>query len=361
LRLVDPATAFDEAARLFAADTAPQDPQEIHRRGGWSGANIFLWAKYFKALSILERAKAEASDVRALIAAASAALDGTESGLVDSQVSRLRVTIRAIAGILGVTPSLDPSQARKELAFQAHIFGQEDGDELGMQFFSVAEATLEKFARDPARALADGDLQILLTALEQLPVVGPELTTAIRPAVGEAALRKILGPMRTWIHRALEAITDEGALRKVILRLVQASVPRYAQIRHGPIEYGKDIVVLFEQGGRRILRLYQVKIGDITTPVWRTATHELEEMFLVPLVSIQVQDPIDEREGILVCNGHANTYVEPIIGPWLEEQKRANDRLFRFMHLDDLVSWIMNDRLVTELRAVAGELGLPTE
>src|SRR5207249_6362503 len=55
----------------------------------------------------------------------------------------------------------------------------------------------------------------------------------------------------------------------------------YAQIRHGPIEYGKDIAVVVEKDSKRILRLYQAKVGDITVPVWRNATHELEEMFLV--------------------------------------------------------------------------------
>ncbi len=361
LHLRDPAGAFDDAARLFAADTAPQDAAEIQKRGGWSGANVLLWAKYFKAMSLLEQVKSDMGRAPELVAAASAALTGTESGLVDSQVSRLRVTIRAIAGVLGVTPSSSPAEARRELALQARIFGQEEGDDLGMQFFSVAEATLDRFQRDPARALADGDLQLMLTALERLPVVGPELTNAIRPAVGEAALRALHGPVRTWLHRTLEAIHDEGQLRRVLLRLIQASVPAYAQIRHGPIEYGKDIAVVVEKDSKRILRLYQAKVGDITVPVWRNATHELEEMFLVPLASVQVEEPVAEREGILVCNGHANVYVEPIIGPWIEEQARAYGRRFTFMHLDDLVNWIVKDRLVNEFRAVATELGLPTQ
>jgi len=163
------------------------------------------------------------------------------------------------------------------------------------------------------------------------------------------------------LHRTLEAIHDEVQLRRVLLRLIQASVPAYAQIRHGPIEYGKDIAVVVEKDSKRILRLYQAKVGDITVPVWRNATHELEEMFLVPLASVQVEEPVAEREGILVCNGHANVYVEPIIGPWIEEQARAYGRRFTFMHLDDLVNWIVKDRLVNEFRAVATELGLPTQ
>lgn len=360
LRLRDPATTFDEAAMLFAADTEPQDQAEILRRGGWSGTNVLLWAKYFKALSLLERAKSDIGIAPELVAEASRALAGTESGLVNPQVSRLRVTVCALAGVLGVQPSLSPKEARNELALQARIFGQEEGDEVGMQFFSVAETTLESFERDPARALADGDLQAMLTALEKLPLVGADLAKAVRPAIGQAALRTILGPMRTWVHRALEAIHDEAQLRRVVLRLVQASVPLYAQIRHGPIEHGKDIAVLIEKDSVRTLRMYQAKVGDLTVPAWRNATHELEEIFLVPLESIQIQEPVAEREGILVCNGHANPYVEPLIGPWIDEQARAYGRHFKFIHLDDLVNWIVNDRLVNEFRTVATELGLPT-
>ena len=43
---------------------------------------------------------------------------------------------------------------------------------------------------------------------------------------------------------------------------------------------------------------------------------------------------------------------------WLEEQKRDHDRDFEFMHLDSLVNWIINDRLVNELRAALDELGI---
>jgi hypothetical protein len=180
----------------------------------------------------------------------------------------------------------------------------------------------------------------------------------VRPGVGEAALKAILGPERAWIHRKLEAIIDEAKLRRLILRLLQASIPLYAQIRHGPIEYGKDVVVLVDYDGKRILRMYQAKAGHITVPVWRTAAHELEEMFLVPLSELQIGSEVDVREGVLVCNGHANNHVEPIIGPWIDEQARAYGRLFRFMHLDDVVNWIVKERLIGEFRAIAAELGL---
>lgn len=361
LRLSDPATDFEEAAALFAADGPPTSEQEWAERGGsWSGENQQLWAKYFTALSSLERAKADPAEVKRLVANASSALEGTESGLVNPQVSRLRVFVRALAGLLGVEPSLRLDQAKQELKMQGRIFGTEESDVLGLEFLQTTEMALERFHSNPARALGEGDLESVLRALEKLPLLGSDLARAVRPALGDAALSAILGPHNTWIHRALESIKDESMLRRLILRLLQADKPLYAQIRHGPIEYGKDVAVVLEIEGRQVLRMYQAKTKDITVPVWRTAQHELEEMYLVALDELQIQGRVDSREGILLCNGHANTFVEPLIGPWIKEQARAYGRAFKFMHLDDLVGWITRNGLVNEFKAIASELNLPT-
>ena len=63
-------------------------------------------------------------------------------------------------------------------------------------------------------------------------------------------------------------------------------------------------------------------------------------------------------KGILVCNGHANPNVEPLIAGSLMEQERNHKRNFRFMNLDDLVNWITDNRLVNEFRAALSELGI---
>ena len=67
---------------------------------------------------------------------------------------------------------------------------------------------------------------------------------------------------------------------------------------------------------------------------------------------------MDSREGILVCNGHANPYVEPVMHGWFAEQERVYGRRFGFVHLDGLVTWITNERLVNVLRAALDELGI---
>jgi hypothetical protein len=156
-------------------------------------------------------------------------------------------------------------------------------------------------------------------------------------------------------------VTDEGQLRRIILRLLQSGLPLYAQVRHGPLEYGKDIAALLEIEGVVVLRHFQVKCGDIDTRKWRDSKNELEEIFLVQLQSLQLPVLPQRIEGVLVTNGHANTYVEPVMTGWFEEQQKTLGRRVSFMHLDGLVDWIVESRLVNELRAALKEEGVEVE
>jgi hypothetical protein len=81
------------------------------------------------------------------------------------------------------------------------------------------------------------------------------------------------------MHRSLGGITDEAQFRLILLRLLQNGLPIYAQVRHGPLEYGKDIVALLEIDGEIVLRQYQVKCGDIDRKKWRESKDEMETMF----------------------------------------------------------------------------------
>jgi hypothetical protein len=120
--------------------------------------------------------------------------------------------------------------------------------------------------------------------------VGEEIASAIQPAVGERALAmQISGQNRTWIYRTIEGIKDETVLQRLLLRLMQAQLPLYAQVRHGPIEYGKDIVALVDRDGHHILLMYQAKAGDITKANWPKARDELEEMFQVDMSAVQTR------------------------------------------------------------------------
>lgn len=154
----------------------------------------------------------------------------------------------------------------------------------------------------------------MLDALARMPAIGKEIAEGVKPAVGAHALSLVLGIERTLVHRMLEAIDDERILQRISLRLAQARLPRCAQVRHGPLEYGKDVVVLTEESGRRILRMYQLKVGDLDRPDWRAVQPQLEEMFLVPLKTINIDPPADEQIGVLVCNGHAGPSVDLVMG-----------------------------------------------
>jgi hypothetical protein len=109
-----------------------------------------------------------------------------------------------------------------------------------------------------------------------------------------------------------------------------------------------------------VLRHYQVKCGDIGKIKWRESKNEMEEMFQVPLTSFQLPVVPQQIEGVLITNGHANPYVEPVIDGWLQEQRDTHRRVVEFMHLDALVDWITKDRLVNELRAALREQGIDT-
>jgi hypothetical protein len=119
--------------------------------------------------------------------------------------------------------------------------------------------------------------------------------------------------------------------------------------------YGKDVVTLINRDGKNVLKLYQVKCGDISKRAWWDSKHEMDELFQVPMPALQLPVEPDRIEGILVVNGHANTFAEPAIEGWLKEQRDTHGRSVEFMHLDALVAWISEERLFNELRIALKE------
>jgi hypothetical protein len=210
--------------------------------------------------------------------------------------------------------------------------------------------------------LTTGRFRDALDCLSRISLLGPGVSAVLEPTLGEQAWKAVLGPERSWVHRTLEGVKDEDVLRKLLLRLLEASPspPAYGHIRHGPLEHGKDVVVLLEEHDRLVLRMYQVKCGDVTTPVWRESRAELEEMFDAEVPDFQLRGEMAEREGILVCNGHANPYTESPMKGWFEKQLRDHGRKYQFMHLDDLVRWIDSQRLYSDFRAACADLGIST-
>jgi hypothetical protein len=254
------------------------------------------------------------------------------------------------------TFSLDA--ARREYELEVRISEETIEDRLAITFITEAANAFKGFESEPESALTSSRLSIALDALARIPTIGPDVTESVRPALGRSALAIVFGPIRTWMHRALSSIADEASLRGVLLRLLQGGLPLYAQIRHGPIEYGKDIVALLEVDSIAVLRHYQVKCGDIDKRKWRESKDELEEMFLVPFSTLQLPRAPQRIEGVLVTNGHANPYVEPVMDGWIQHQRQDFGREVEFMHLDGLVDWIAENRLVNELKVALREQGV---
>jgi hypothetical protein len=353
---------FDEAADFFTLDAQPPSTEDLIRRGGhWSGVNQQLWAKYFRARARLVESIRTPTRVKELLDRAVDALAGTEAGGWHSgEVSRFHVLIKVMAKLLSDPLSFDAEEARREYMLEIRMSDEVEHDRLALTFITEAANGFRGFATDPGSELTRNRLELALGALERIPTIGPEVTSAVRPEIGKKAFATILGPFRSWMHRSLGGITDEGQFRMILLRLLQNGLPIYAQVRHGPLEYGKDIVALLEIDGLTVLRQYQVKCGDIDTRKWRESKDEMETMFQVPLTSPQLPVVPQRIEGVLITNGHANPFVEPVIDGWLREQRETHKRSIEFMHLDALVDWIAKDRLVNELRAALREHGIDT-
>jgi hypothetical protein len=107
-----------------------------------------------------------------------------------------------------------------------------------------------------------------------------------------------------------------------------------------------------------VLRLYQVKCGDINRRKWRESYPQLEEMFQVPWMRCNYPHHRRRTEGFLVTNGHAIPNVEPVMNGWFAEQERDHGRSISFMHLDRLVDWIFKSQLVSEFRTALREEGI---
>ncbi len=357
---VHPASApecFAEAARAFAPDHRPEPYELVQSRGRWSNADAEVWAAYFSARADFALAVRYPERVRELVARASSVLP-EEWVWGEPILRRFGGLVRALALLLSDPSPAEPTKA-KEYFSRWTAFTREEGDRLLDSFFSLASEAFEGFINDPAKEVAIGRLPRALDVLSRIPLLEPGLAAAVGPAMGQKALNLVYGPPRTWIYRTLEAVRDEKQLQRIVLRLCQASLPLYAQIVHGPIEYGKDLTVLLEEKGRRTLRSYQIKTGDIGLRSWRRDVKgQLEDIYLVGPSTLQIPgDPPSHHEAILLCNGHASPYAEPSMRGWFEEQ-REHARDFRFMHLDDLVNWIERDNLVAELRSALREVGV---
>lgn len=346
------AELFDKAAETLAEDTLDQ---KRNHGEGWSGINSQLWAPHFRTRCHLALAAHDPANIERHIAEAAqhAAVD---KGWFSPDVARFDVLIQTLAGLMKLKGGCEPAEARRKLAGAVRLTGARDDDLVLLEFVDGAVNGLSKLQEN--RTLGIAILGQAFVTLDRLSLLIQPEKQSINLALGHSIAEAFDGESRLWMHRTLERISDEAILRRILLRLFQNQIPLYAQIRHGPFEYGKDIAVVTDDNGANVLRMYQVKCGNIKKGDWNLIRPQLEEIFQVPIESFQLPLKIDRRIGILVCNGHAGPHVEPIIGGWIKEQRKAHDREYDFLHLDDLISYILDARLVGSLREALSESGV---
>ena len=187
---------FDEAAESFAADAAPTTDDERNRRSGsWSSINQQLWAKYFLARARVIESIRTPSEVQGLLHKAVEALKGTEAGWHSGEVSRFRVLINVLARLVADPLSFSADGARREYEREMHMSEETEEDQLALTFIAGATDAFQGFESEPESELTRNRLAHALDALANIPTIGPDVTNAMRPAIGRSALRAALGPI----------------------------------------------------------------------------------------------------------------------------------------------------------------------
>jgi hypothetical protein len=347
---------FREAATEFASDVHTGTLQPFE---GWSSANVDLWATYFEARALVAEMARTPGRASELVGEARDVLGPPRSGWSSAQVRSFRTILYVLDQLFsGPDPDSAAIEARRAISGES-MYVWDESHERAIAFFdSVAEA-FDEIRRDPARAWISGRLQSVLAALGRIPLIGEAIAGTVAPAMGGSANALLNRLDNTWITRTIESIQDELVLQRVLLRLFQALVPLYAQIRHGAHEYGKDIAILQRSGAGVTLEMYQVKAGQINLPTWRQVSHQLEEMFQVDIPSMLLPVEPDLRVGILIFNGHFNEPAERAAEGWLRDQRKNRERTFRFMHLNAMVEWILRNGLMSALRKALDEFEIP--
>jgi hypothetical protein len=344
--------SFSKAAEAFAEDTLERGRDAD---GSWSSVNRDLWSPYFRSRSWMARAVIEPERSEECISAAAGCMPPLRS-YSNTKVHQYHLFVRALAGVLELPHGFDQSQAIQEFESELRLLGDGEAEPAVLEFLHHAHLGLSQLRLDRCRGFTS--VGRAMSALDRIPLIEKEESEAVQSAVDRRVGVILDGQSRIWIHRTLETIRDEKKLQRVLLRLFQNSVPHYAQIRHGPIEYGKDIAVVAEEGGELVLRMYQAKCGDIKKAGWNEIRPQLEEAFQVPLDSFQLPSPLRRRVGILIWNGHADPHVEPIMQGWKQDQWAAFQREYDFIHLDGITNYILTNRLVSAFRESLTEVGI---
>lgn len=347
-------TEFTAAADIFAADT--HDAPRPEGRG-WSGANSQLWAPYFRARALLVEMADRPEHAIELLKQAADTLEPTRSGFFSVEVQRLRVLVGALADLL-TDGDCSMESVEKDLSLGAAISGSDPEDGIIWHFLQLVRAGLAGYRDAPEKAVFAAHLATAAVLLNQLPLLAGGPASTLQRQIGIKAVQQVAPAPRTWIQRTLEGVEDERKLHRLLLELFREQFPLFSHILHGPVEYGKDLVVVRREGERAVLRMYQAKVGSVTLKSWPGIAAQLEMMFQVPFTPAGLAGPIDERIGVLVITGHVDPHANPVVGGWIEQQRRAHGRTYEVLDIDGLASMVVERRSYRLFRRACEQNGI---
>ncbi len=349
---------FLHAHESFAEDTHENFEKNGEKKGGWSSINIGLWSPYYLSLHYLSNSVDNPDKGKEWIIKSASVFDENGIQYLEPIVTRYELIVKAIASCLTNPKDFDVELVVKKYKQNSRLTGTLDSDSHVIDFISGLRETLLGFQEDPKEEIRKGRLIQLTEQLNKITVLEETQTKTIDNIIGSEALALCQGPT-SWIYRKLESITDEDLLRKILLRLFQSLSPIYAQNIHGIFEHGRDILFLKEESGQLILKLYQVKVGDISTPDWREIKPQLEEMMEVtPPASLELESKEYIKIGILAFNGHIKPIVDPKVEGWQKKRLDEMEEEYQIMHLDKMVKFIFENRLVSEFREILNEYSI---
>jgi hypothetical protein len=336
------AALFFEAAEIFGRDS----PKSRFAVAGWDSENTHVWSPYFRSRSSLacavERPKA-ATDL--VIAALSQADSLDNIPWMRPHVGAYFASLQVLGRMLGLE-GYDLERARRALWRSGAIGSEDDSSVSARRTLGLAEEVMNLLETDPAVALGRGDIARLLERIDLMP-----LEAGLARSVGEIVYRaSYWGPKKRWIYEALLSIETETQLRAVMLQLVQATGPKVAQVLHGSLEYGTDLVWV---DAHDTLRTLQLKRGNLEKRHGTEIRRQVEEMFLVTPLSVNIPTPVKRRSAIVAFNGHvAPPAVLPFRG-WLADLQRQGKDV-ELWDVDVIARWIVDNGLEATLRRAMG-------
>lgn len=351
------AILFKQAADEFAKHTLEYFEKHVQHKGQWNSISVSFWAPYYYSLHFLCLAEAYPEEAIEHIHKAANVLE-KRMHIIDPTVDRYVLLVQAISSCIADPSKFDVTTAIQNYSRTTRITGELENDSNAIDFITNLKTTLQAFQDNPKKQLKQGGLMKLVEGLNNLPAIKESQLKGLEEALDNKAFLLCQGPTN-WIYRALENIRDEDILRKVLLRLFQTLSPKFAQNIHGIVEHGRDIIVLKEIKDELVLQLFQVKIGDIDTSAWRGIKQQLEEMMETDIPQILDLDGKSYKKiGYLVFNGHIKIQVEPKVSGWKQTRRDRMNEVHEIMHIDKIVNFIVDNRLVSEFREAIAEYEL---